>query len=389
MIDILPTGTIVKKYYDENQNFIAGRGADGELFAGKDYFKEDFGILSEIESLDEEQGISFTELDQMIDEVCAKLGISKSDILTLSTVELDTKINSKGSENLTLSQDENNNLNQDEISKQNENTLENINAKQEIDLNEKIDDKLTLGEILGVPNGSKLIAVDSNVIQDNENTTRFTCLIKTPNGELQNADMLNQIGGKDSDKNIYETNRDGSKVEEKQVQSSYAIDSPLIEHGILTIRIGQMGTLEIGYGQMDRTSHKDAFTQRLETREMYPVTSKVKNEFSQSKGTDNIPNKIDEIEKHKKHNCNNMTISETDGNPHTGHLHSEDVAEIILSDDKVGDKIGDVFTREEIGECFEQIREKNPNLSDNELIEITKDELSSETEHLPSQEHHH
>ena len=63
-----------------------------------------------------------------------------------------------------------------------------IQTKQETLLDKKIDDKHTLAEVLGVPSGSKLIVVDSSQIIDNENTTRFSCIIQTPDRKLHNAD---------------------------------------------------------------------------------------------------------------------------------------------------------------------------------------------------------
>lgn len=389
MIDTTPDGNLVIKYYDENQDLIAARGTDGELYPSEAYMNDDLGFLSEINELDIEQGLSLNELDDELMRVAKALGISKSDILSMSEVELDKIIKEKDSLGLDLSN--NNNLSDEEKAKQNEATLDSLTAKQEIDLTKKIDNRITLAEVLGVPAGSKLIVVDSTKIQDNENTTRFSCVIKTPNGEVQSADMLDQVGGKDSDKNVYETNRDGSVVEKQNVQSSFAIDSPLIKNGILTIRIGQMGTVEVGYGQMDRTSHNDAFTQILETRERYPVTKRVRDEFNQNKGLDNVSNKMDEIKKHEEHGCNNMTLAEADGNPHTGHIHSisENAAEVILSDENVGSIIDDIYTPNEVAERFEHIQEKYPDKDFDELVEITKNELSSEAEHMHGMDRTH
>lgn len=282
--------------------------------------------------------------------------------------------------------DDNDTSRHEEKAKQNENALDNLSAKQEIDLSKKINNRTTLAEVLGVPADSKLVVVDSTKIENNENTTRFSCVIKTPNGEVQSADMLEQVGGKDSDKNVYETNRDGSRVQKQNVQSSFRVDSPLIKNGILTIRIGQMGTVEVGYGEMDRTSHNDAFTQRLETRERYPVTKRVRDEFNQNKGLDNIPKKMDEIKEHEEHGCNNMTLDEADGNPHTGHMHglSENAAEIILADERVGRIIDDVYTPNEVAERFEHMQEKYPDKDFDELVEVTKEELADEAAHMHS-----
>lgn len=385
MFDVTPDGNVIIKYYDENQNFIAGRGVDGELFPSAEYRNDDLAFLSEIDSLDESQGISLNELDEKLDQMAKILGISKEDILSMSEVDLDIAIGEKIGDDLSLSEDASS-LTQEETEKQNSDALEGISKRQEISLDKKVDSKHTLAEILGVSAGSKLIVVNSDRIKNNDVSTRFSCIIQDPNGSLEKADMLKQVGGKNSSKNIYETNRDGSVVENKTVQSSFEIDSPLIEDGILTIRIGQMGIPEVAYGQMDRTSHNDAFTQRLETRESYPVTSRVRREFNQNKGRDNIPDKLDEIREHEDHGCERMTIDEADGNPYTGHVHSEEIAEVIMSDEEVGNKIQDAYTVKEVAERFEHMHDKHPDSTIQELIEMTKEELSLEADYLPGHE---
>lgn len=382
MFDTTPDGNVITKYYDENQNFIAGRGINGELFPSESYKNDDLGFLSEINSLDINEGISLTELDNELNEISSLLGISKDEILTMSKIELDQIIKRKEDNSVDLSDNILPGLDDEEKEKQNEIALENIDSKQEIDLSKKIDDKYTLAEVLGLPTGSKLIVVYSDKIKNNTNSTRFSCIIQGTDGTLENADMLNQVGGKNSDKNIYETNRDGSKVDNKVVQSSYAINSPLIKNGILTFRIGQMGNIEVGYGQMDKTAHNDAFTQRLETREMYPVTNKVRNEFSKNKGTDNISDKMDEIKEHEKNGCSNLSLEEADGDQNTGHIHSDDIVERILSDDENGRTINEVFTPNEIKERFQTIQEKYPNNSIDKNVEIARNELLEDAEHF-------
>lgn len=278
-------------------------------------------------------GLSLNEMDRSLDEVAKKLGITKDQIRNMSETDLDNALDEKDNEKLDLSEDDR--QNDEKQDEQNKDVLENLNAKQEINLDKKIDDRHTLADILGISAGSKLIVVNSDSILDNENTTRFSCLIKNADGSLEKADMLEQVGGKHSDKNIYETNRDGSRVENKVVQSTFAIDSDIVENGIISVRIGSFGTIEVGYGEIDRTSNKDAFTQKLETRETYPVTMRVREEFNQTKGIDNIPDKLDEIKEHEEHGCDHLTLDEADGDFNTGHIHDENVPELIISDKDV------------------------------------------------------
>lgn len=386
IIDSAPDGSLIIKYYDENQNFIAGRGADGELFPSKEFLNEDLGFLEELDASKESQGLSLEELENDFDEISKILGISKKDIRNMTEADLDRALIENEDSSIRLSDKSTDSLSDESQKEQNEIALENLTAKQEINLNRKIDNKHTLAEVLGVPEDSKLLVVASDKIQDNVNTTRFSCVIKSPNGEITNADMLKQVGGKDSDKNVYQTNRDGSRVEKQSVKSSFEIDSPFIPNGILTIKEGQMGELDVGYGQMARDSHNDAFTQKLETRQTYPVTSRVRNEFNQNRGIDNISDKIDEIHAHEEHNCHNLSLDEADGNFKTGHSHSDNAAELILSDDDVGNKIDEIYTFNEVKARFESMHEKHPDSDFDDLVEKTKAELAAEAEHMHSHE---
>lgn len=237
LTDEMPDGSVVQKFYDSDKNFIAGMDKDGKVYPSAEFANEDLSFLGELQNLS--NGPSLNELDEKLETISKKLGISKNDVLSMSETDLEKSIGEKGNAQLSLDNDK------EEDKEQNADILDNISSKQETDLNNKIDDRHTLADVLGVPTGSKLIAVYSTAIQGNTNTTRFSFIIQNPDGTLEPADMLDQVGGKDSDKKIHETNRDGSEVEEISVQSSYAIKSPIVSNAILTARVGSMGYIEL------------------------------------------------------------------------------------------------------------------------------------------------
>lgn len=236
--DEMPDGSVVQKFYDDEETFIAGIDKDGKIYPSAEFANEDLSFLGQLENIS--NGPSLNELDEKLEMLSRELGISKEDVLSMSETDLDKTIGEKGDSVLSL--DDNDDEEQKTL---NANALDNISSKQETDLNNKVDDRHTLADILGVPAGSKLIAVYSTAIVGNKNTTRFSFIIQNPDGTLEPADMLDQVGGKDSDKKIHETNRDGSEVEEVNVQSSYAIKSPIVPNAILTARVGSMGYIEL------------------------------------------------------------------------------------------------------------------------------------------------
>jgi len=394
IIEELEDGTTIQKFYDENGNFVGGRNKEGKLLPAQNLIEKDVDYLDQIEDLEEKPGISLSEIEGKLEKIAKKLGIKKEDIIAMSEVSLEQKIDENKKEKeedkkLTLEDDtekkETEEKDEKEKTEQNKRILEKMNAKQEIDLDKKIDDRHTLGDVLGVRNGAKLIAVYSNAIENNSNTTRFSFVIQNADGSLENADMLNQVGGKDSDKNIYEVNRDGSQVTNKSVQTSYQIKSPIARNGVITARVGQMGYIEVGYGEIDPTSHRDALTQELETDHTYYTTYQVREEFSHKNGTNNIRDDIDEIKEHEEHGCENITLEEADGDKTTGHKHLDDeeyMASVIEQIKQYDENIEEIFTDAEIKEYLEKEKQNNPEISLDEVIQKSKHDLSEDASHM-------
>ncbi len=374
MIDEMPDGTIIQKFYDDNKNFIGGSDRNGKIYPSPDYAQDDLSFLAQIEELSKGPNISLNEFDEKLDTISKKLGISKNEIIEMSDVDLDQKVNDleENSEKLTLDDDEKEEESTpEEINSRNEEALQNVPSKQEINLNQKIDDRHSLGEVLGVPAGSTLISVFSDSIANNKNSTRFSAIIKYPDGSLHTPENLVQEGGTSSDKTFYETNRDGSEVNKLNVQSSYSIKSPIVENAMLSFRYGSMGYIEVSYGIKDRTSNKEVFSQSLETERSYYTTYKVRDEFNQNKGMDNISENIDEIHSHEEHGCTDISLDEADGRKDTGHSHEDAVVELIMTDKDKGKMIRDNFDDETVAIRYEQIAKANKGRSTNEIIKMT------------------
>jgi len=385
-------GNLIIKYYDKRGDLLGIRDSEGKLYPSSKYAYEGLDFMKEIDMSCKDFNPNLEEINRRLEKTARELDISKRDVLAMSQIDLDVAIKGKDvesgvrpeekdSKKIVLEKDEEERQEDAENRKQNKDALENIQSKQEINLDKKIDNRYTLADVLDVPAGSKLLVVHSNMVQNGENTTRFSPLLELPDGTITRIDCLTQVGGKDSDKNNYEVNRDGSSVEKQNIKSSYAISSPIVQNSILNIRYGQMGNVEVAYGQMDKTSHQDTFTQRLETNELYPTTSRVREEFSKAKGEYNISEKIDEIKKHEEHDCN-MTLEDADGDPLTGHDHRDEAVDRILKDEEVGDSINEMFTKNEVKERYDAISEKFPDKEFDELVEITKSELATDAEFM-------
>lgn len=140
----------------------------------------------------------------------------------------------------------------------------------------------------------------------------------------------------------------------------------------------QWETLSFGYGQVDRSSNKDAFSQELETTQIYHTTSRVRNEFSKSEGADNIPENLDEIRRHEKYGCNDLSLDEADGDFSTGHNHEKAIDTIKAFDSD----IADVFSDREIEERLQKISSDFPDDSFEEIISRAAKDLSADASHM-------
>lgn len=59
MIDEMPDGTVVQKFYDGDKNFIGGRGKDGKIFPSAEFANEDLSFLGQLEELSMENRFIF------------------------------------------------------------------------------------------------------------------------------------------------------------------------------------------------------------------------------------------------------------------------------------------------------------------------------------------
>lgn len=379
-------GNITETFFNENGECLGGRGIDGKIYPSTQFAEADLSFLGQLERLSNNHSISLEEYDKNIEKIAKELGLSKEDIHSMSEIELEQKVGKKGKEEKDkISLEENDGQTTEEQVEQNEETLDRINAKEEIDMDKLVDDRHSLADVLGVQAGSKLIAVYSDAIANNTISTRFSFIIQNPDGTLTPANMLEQTGGIDSDKTVYETNRDGSNVDKVNVKSSFKINSPLIKNGILNIRYGSMGYIEANYGEVDPTDHHYAFTQKLETDRDRYTTKEVRDEFSgREDGTHNIEEDLNEIKMHEEVGCDNLTLKEADGDLETGHFHDSAILEIKAYDPN----IEEVFTDREIEERLHKMMDNHPEESFDKVLNDTARDLSEDASHIRTRGEH-
>lgn len=197
-------GNLIIKYYDENCTFLAARDSEGRLIPSSNYAYESLDFMKEIENSTKGFQLNLEGIDKRLEKVSRELGISKRDVLAMSQIDLDVAVKEKDvepglkpeekdSKKIVLKKNEEERQEDEENREQNKDALENIQSKQEINLDRRIDDRYTLADVLDVPAGSKLLVVDSKIIENNENTTRFSPLLELPDGTIREIDCLTQV----------------------------------------------------------------------------------------------------------------------------------------------------------------------------------------------------
>ena len=382
IIDEMPDGTTSQRFV------ITGLDKDGKIYPAQEIAQDDISFLAQFQNMNKVEVVSLNETDKKLDSIAKELGISKKDIRSMSEIDLDQAIAEKEKEDKKgpkISLDDKDHPEEDDKQKKenNETALRGA-SKQEINLDERVDDRYTLADIFGVPAGCKLLAVFSDNIENNKNTTRFSCIIQTADGKLMPADMLTQVGGKHSDKTIYDSNWDGSEVEKESVNSSYTINSPIIKNGIITIRYGSMGRAIVSYGRFDQTEHKVGVTQELRGREVFHRTERaVLDEFDVDKGIYHTSEQVDEIKGHPEDEFSDGLINIKDINGRvddTDHTHNEQVIQLIVSDEDVGQRIRDNYNDETIMQYLDKTIRENNGRDFESIIEMTKYALKADME---------
>ena len=325
------------KYYDldnkEKPNLLAVDQGNGIIPTVKNLEysmqkrESNLDFKSQIQNLEAKKGISLNQTNEELDKISKQFDMPKDKILAIANVDLDNQVTKKEEEKIQLKEnkekentlDENNKENRKEIKKNNP------NIKQETDLNQKVNERYTLGDIIGETGGGKLVAVYSDAVENNTNSTKFTFLIKDKDGNFSRPKHLEQMSGTHPTNDVYASNYDGSRVTKTHVDSSYKINN---NNYALTVKIGTMGDLDLGLSQRSIYQGEEKaplMTVPLKTSQTYNTRPEVKEKllaYHSEHGRSAADVRAKEARSHDDE-CE-LTMYEVDGDPETGHKHEDD-----------------------------------------------------------------
>lgn len=381
-------GNIVTKYYDENLDepiAIDFHDSNGIVATKKSiaYSLMNTGngndFSSQFKDVQNREKLSLNDLEHNLDVLSKETKMSKNQIITIikeKFKELDdisdvTHISKEEIKSIS----EINNIKKDKddkivLNEQNKSPLnnnkshksekDNPNIKQETDLTQKINNKFTLGDVLGVPEGGKLVVVYSSAVKDNTSTTRFTFLIKNKDGQFKPCKNLELVGGANPSNDVYVSNYDGSNVEKSYANSEYRVKSPHSNEGfVLTAKTGTYGTVDLGIGQAPRlqglnNSDTNLVTTPLKTTSTYNTKPETKETLlSYNAGRYAADERNKEAQTHEKDNCK-LTQKNVDGKKDTGHQHYQDSIQAEEITNYIERKLQDLYTKKGYKEYYEE-----------------------------------
>lgn len=385
-------GAITYKYYDQNFELLAYQNSlEDEIIPTKKMLeKGNLEYLKELNNLDKNGIYSFNELTKEVEDGLFVLeeddekehiaGVSKQK----EEEEEKDEERKKKQERPTISAEES----------------ENIQSLESTKLNQIIKGK-TLEKLLGlekegIEDGVELVVMDRSQISSDKlqnNTSRDVIGIKRANGEivvLGNDILQKDTKGVNPEKENVTINNNG-KVDKENITSRYKIVNSGKDQ-YLSIGRDEVLNREIKYSEWSN-ERGEYLDYELETTKTYYRNSDV-NRFTkaQYQGEKEATETLKREEIHEEHGCEENGITEIDDDKdNNSHEHIEvDWEDRIPNTDKTWRELANECgyrgdgALEKIQEVFKEAYTKNPDKSNQEIVDDLVMEIDEE---MPSRDH--
>lgn len=371
----------IERYYTEDGEFLGGNNKSDQydfIILAKAH-QDDKELLESLQRLNKEGELDLNKLeDDRLEEIALALGISKEEIKRMSEIDADKQIEDKEADREELEEQEEG---KEIISKE---KMEKVSAKTEIKTNQKVTDYETMASLLNVEDkGYKKIAIiNSDNFKDSGNTTRFSIVGVKEDGTAERIDTLEQGYGATPTKSINSLNRDGTDIEQEQVNSIFKIKGEKEKQ--IAVKIGAMGTIETSLVRTPAQDNQEAISIPIETSNIR-YTTKETRELMNEKRNPRVKEEIERINEHKELGCN-PTIKDIDDNEYNNtHKHIEiDNEYLNKCADKIleNDEIANMYNRQDVIEKLKkQLELDNKEIPETDkLIEKVEEQMEQEAE---------
>lgn len=359
----------IERYYTEDGEFLGGNNKADQfdfLLLNEKYSNQE-GLLEKLQSLDKEGILYLNQLEQdRLEEIALALGVGVEELDKVTELDLKQEIElerekREGKETLNKKQ------------------VKNITSKTEIKTNQKVTDKETIASILKVEdkNYTAIDIIYSDIMENSGSTSRFAIVGIKEDGTAEKIDTLEQGYGTNPTKEIQSLNRDGSEIEQKQVNSIFKIKGE--DETQIAVDIGSMGTIEPTLVRTPRQDNEEAISIPIETHSIKPTTRETR-ELMNEQRNPRVKEEIQRAKAHEELGCEEVSIKDINDNLYDDtHEHIEIDSEYIEKCvDKIleNDEIAENYNRNDIKEKLkEQIEKSNETLLTEELIETVEKQM--------------
>ncbi len=400
----------VERYETEDGKLIGGNNKSDayDFILLSENYKEREDLLEQLQELNKEGILDLNEMEQgRLEAVAKELGIKVEEIERVVEIdpekEIKTKKERKAEKEEPNSEKENEIQEKDTFSSE---ELESVSSKTEIDVNQKVTDSETMASLLNVQDKGykKFQVVESNQLQEG-NSTRFSFVgikeveRKDPKtGKIhkvevaEKIDTLEQRYGQSPNKGIDSLSADGSKLEEKKMQSIYQVKGD--NENQVGVNIGSAGNLEVSYIRTPRQNNAEAISIPIETYSVRPITREVREFMNKNRNTD-VEEESERIAQHREAGCEDINMRNIDDDEENNdHNHDDDQAYIEISDEYLDQLVEKVFeeyeelretyNREDIKDKLKEVIEEKGQIPEEEKI---IEEVGTELEENAKREH--
>lgn len=393
-LDTIEIGTFVKKL---KQNNIIFKDKKIEDEIGKQ-------IRDVVQSIDlTKKEISLREEEKKQKHLIEKaLGIEReNEIMQIAILDLKQEIKkSEQNRNKQIQQ----NMNRISISPKRQTKERDVNIKQELDMNDKVTDMKTLGQLLQSNNKlpqmegkkfTKMGVIESDHIDEVVNTkgenekaktTRYSFVAIANDGTVVPINLSQDYAeGNNPREANYQVNQKG-EVTQDDVSSRFKIGQ-----GTFAIKNGEYGEIKVYHSPRKTIGGKDqegnkSLDRELETDNVWIMKKEERDLASEYKtGYRSVEKGYQEAKQHEDETGeilpgDEMKTQDIDGNENTkSHTHDNVNYEELAS--KWGYYIDGKPNNEKAQELFEQKRKENPEKQEKEIIEMITKDLEDEIGH--------
>lgn len=375
----------IERYYTEDGEFLGGNNKSDQydfIILAKEH-QDDEKLLKSLQDLDKDGELDLNKLeDERLEEIALALGISKEEIRKMSEIDVDKKID-KEEADIKKVEEPAEQQEKEIISKK---SLEKISTKTEIRTNQKVTDNDTMASLLNIEDkGYKKVAIiNSDSFKDSGNTTRFSIVGIKEDGSAERIDTLEQGYGRTPTKSINSLNRDGTEIEQEQVNSIFKIKGQKEKQ--IAVKIGAMGTIETNLVRTPAQDNQEAISIPIETANIKPTTRETR-ELMNERRNPRVKEEIQRIKEHQELDCDPQ-IKDIDDNEHNDtHTHTHikideqylnECANKILENDNVANVYNKEDVKARLKNYFENSNDEMENTD--EIIQKVEEQMEHDAE---------